>query len=89
MSKLMSAGSALNIAENAKISESALKMTEYLTPGSYQNDKLHASTINRREHRLMLFVLGEANTARAWIGITVETKIKIAWMGANRNLERI
>ena len=30
MSKLMSAGSALNIAENAKISESALKMTEYL-----------------------------------------------------------
>ena len=30
MSKLKSAGSALNIAENAKISESALKMTEYL-----------------------------------------------------------
>ena len=38
MSKLKSAGSALNIAENAKISESALKMTEYLwelNPGSY------------------------------------------------------
>ena len=30
MSKLKSAGSTLNIAENAKISESALKMTEYL-----------------------------------------------------------
>ena len=30
MSKLKSAGSALNIAENAKISESALKTTEYL-----------------------------------------------------------
>ena len=30
MSKLKSAGTALNIAENAKISESALKMTEYL-----------------------------------------------------------
>ena len=30
MSKLKSAGSALNIAENAKISESALKMTECL-----------------------------------------------------------
>ena len=29
-SKLKSAGSALNIAENAKISESALKMTDYL-----------------------------------------------------------
>ena len=29
-SKLKSAGAALNIAENAKISESALKMTEYL-----------------------------------------------------------
>ena len=30
MSKLKSAGSALNIAENEKIAESALKMTEYL-----------------------------------------------------------
>ena len=30
MSKLKSAGTALNIAENAKISKSALKMTEYL-----------------------------------------------------------
>ena len=30
MSKLKSTGTALNIAENAKISESALKMTEYL-----------------------------------------------------------
>ena len=30
MSKLKSAGTALNIAEKAKISESALKMTEYL-----------------------------------------------------------
>ena len=38
LSKLKSAGSALNIAENAKISESALKVTEYLwelNPGRY------------------------------------------------------
>ena len=37
-SKLKSAGLALNIAENAKISESALKMTEYLwelNPGKH------------------------------------------------------
>ena len=38
MSKLKSAGSALNIAENAKISEAALKLTEYLwelNPGRF------------------------------------------------------
>ena len=34
-SKLKSAGTALNIAENAKISESALKMTEYLLVNWY------------------------------------------------------
>ena len=42
MSKLKSAGSALNIAENAKISESALKMTEYLwelNPGVFKSNR--------------------------------------------------
>ena len=41
MSKLKSAGAALNIAENAKISESALKMTEHLwklNPGFFISD---------------------------------------------------
>ena len=44
--KIKSAGSALNIAENAKISESALKMTEYLwelNPGMFVNYILNSS----------------------------------------------
>ena len=39
MSKLKSTGSALNIAENAKVSESALNMTEYLWEFNPGNSK--------------------------------------------------
>ena len=61
MSKLKSAGSALNIAENAKISESALKMTEYLweiNPGKTSSTFLTFRT-NKLSDFLQNLSLGE------------------------------